>query len=195
MHDVHERFLLLIRHAAPAFVPGVPAREWRLSKEGRRGGELLASRVAAYDPALVVSSVEPKAHETAELLGGRLGVPVVTAPGLHEHERERVGYLGREQFEVAVAAFFARPDELVLGDETAAQALARFCRALDGLLAAHPTGNLAVVTHGTVLSLFVAARAGLDPVPFWRGLALPDLVVLALPSFELVPTGRSRRAT
>jgi broad specificity phosphatase PhoE len=189
MSTARERFLLLIRHAAPQIVPGAPARDWRLSDDGRRGCELLAGRVAPYAPSLIVSSVEPKARETADLLGAQLGVPVETAPGLHEHERDNVGYLGREQFEAALAAFFARPDELVLGRETAAQALARFSRAMDELLAAHPTGTLAVVTHGTVLSLFVAARVGIESLPFWRGLALPDLVVLSLPGFDLFADG------
>lgn len=177
--------LLLIRHSAPEIVPGAPARDWRLSAEGRRRCDALARRVAAYAPRVLVTSVEPKARETAELVGARLGMPVETAAGLHEHERDNVGYLGREAFEAAVAEFFARPDALVLGRETAAQALARFSRAVDAVLAAHPTGTLAVVTHGTVLTLFVAARAGIEPLPFWRGLVLPDLVALELPTYRI----------
>jgi broad specificity phosphatase PhoE len=100
---------------------------------------------------------------------------------LHEHERDTVVFLRRAEFEAAVAGFFARPDELALGRETAAQALDRFSRAVDGVLAAHPQGTVAIVTHGTVLSLFVAARTGVDPFPFWRDLALPELVVQDLP--------------
>jgi broad specificity phosphatase PhoE len=186
------RFLLLVRHAAPEVVPGVPAREWRLSDDGRRAAEALAARVTPYLPSLVATSAEPKARETAELLAARLGVPTESAAGLHEHVRDNVGYLGRERFEAAVAACFARPDELVLGRETAAQALARFSRAVEAVLAAHPAGNLAIVTHGTVMALFVAARTGRDPLPFWRGLALPDLVVLSLSDFALLDANRSQ---
>jgi len=174
--------LLLIRHSAPEIVPGVPAREWRLSAEGRERCEALAERVSVYAPRVIVSSVEPKARETAELIASRLGVAVETADGLHEHERDNVGFLGRAEFEAAVGDFFARPDELVLGRETAAHALDRFSRVVEGALATHRSGAIAIVTHGTVMSLFVAARTGVDPFAFWRDLALPDFAVLDLHS-------------
>ncbi len=186
MSATQQRSLLLIRHAAPTVVPGVPAREWRLSADGRRRCEDLAQRVKRYNPRVVVTSVEPKARETAELVAARLGLMLVTVAGLHEHERDNVGYLERAEFEAAMARFFARPDEPILGRETAAQTLDRFSRAVDGALAMHATGDIAMVTHGTVLALFVAARAGLEPGTLWRGLALPDLVVLALPGFRLL---------
>ncbi len=181
--DAHvDRRLLLIRHSTPEVMPGVPSREWRLSAEGRDRCEALTERIGVYAPCVIVSSVEPKARKTAELLAARLGVAVEMADGLHEHERDNVGFLGRAAFEAAVADFFARPDELVLGCETAAQALDRFSHAVNGVLAAHTSGAIAIVTHGTVMSLFVAAQTGVDPFPFWRDLALPDLAVLDLPS-------------
>ena len=46
--------------------------------------------------------------------------------------------------------------------------------------------NLAVVTHGTVLSLYVTRMAGLEPVAFWKSLGLPSFVALSLPGFELL---------
>jgi hypothetical protein len=33
-----------------------------------------------------------------------------------------------------------------------------------------------VVTHGTILSLYAAARTGRDAYELWRGLELPDVV-------------------
>lgn len=182
------RTLLLIRHSAPEIAPGAPAREWRLSEEGRRRCGPLAERAAAFAPRAIVSSVEPKAAETARLVGERLGIPIETAPGLHEHERDNVGYLGRASFAAAIADFFARPDALVLGREPAARALARFSAAVDGVLTAHPTGNLAIVAHGTVLTLFVAHHTGVEPYAFWRDLGLPALVALCLPEYTLLAT-------
>jgi hypothetical protein len=35
-----------------------------------------------------------------------------------------------------------------------------------------------VVSHGTVISLYVAQRTGLDGFEVWSGLELPDLVVV-----------------
>jgi broad specificity phosphatase PhoE len=179
------RYLLLVRHSAPEVVPGVPAREWRLSAEGRSRCGPLAERLATYAPTAIVASVEPKARETAELVAAPLDLSVETAVGLHEHERDGAGYLGRDAFEAAMRAFFARPGELVLGRETAAQAVTRFSAEVVRVLSGRRAGNVAIVTHGTVLSLFVAQRAGVAPYPFWRSLALPALVALQLPAFAL----------
>ncbi|MCX6020722.1 MAG: phosphoglycerate mutase family protein, partial [Chloroflexi bacterium] len=115
------------------------------------------------------------------LVGERLAVPVDVLDGLHEHDRTNVGFLSDAEFDAAVAAFFDRPDELVLGRETANEALARFSRAVQGALARWPAGNLVIVAHGTVISLYVAAVAGLDARALWKRLGLPSFVVLALP--------------
>ena len=85
-----------------------------------------------------------------------------------------------------MADFFARPVCLVLGSETGADAHARFATALDRVIETYPRGNLAVVTHGTVISLFVSKATGTDPLSFWQRLQLPALVVLSLPEFRLL---------
>lgn len=180
--------LVLIRHATPAITPGVDARDWPLSTEGRAGAATLAENLAAYEPSQVVSSAEPKAAQTAAIIAARLGVPVEIVPGLHEHDRRGVGLLGRKAFEAAVARFFARPTELVLGRETAEEASQRFWQAVTGVIARAEAGrDILVVTHGTVLSLFAARAASLDPFPLWRGLRLPDAVAFALPELHRVP--------
>lgn len=182
-----KRKLILVRHSMPEMVAGVPASQWRLSDEGRRRCEPLARRLAAYDLAAVVASEEPKAVETGQIVAEVLGLPFQTAPGLHEHERPKAGLFStREQFEAQVARLFEHPSELVLGHETADQAHARFVRAIANVLSQHPSGNLAVVTHGTVLTLLASRAAGLDPVPFWKRLGLPAFVVLSLPAFHLL---------
>jgi broad specificity phosphatase PhoE len=181
-----ERTLILVRHSLPAFVTGVPASHWRLSAEGHRRCEKLAQRLAAYDLATVVTSDEPKAAETGQIVAHVLGLPVETAPGLHEHERAAVRDLGsQEAFQAQVVRFFEHPGELVLGYETADRAHARFAAAVARVLEQYPEGNLAIVSHGTVLTLFVARANGLDPVPFWKGLGLPAFAVLSLPEFGL----------
>ena len=181
------RLLLLVRHSLPQMVTGVPASRWRLSAEGRHRSRALAERLAAYDPAAIVASEEPKAVETGQIVALVLGLPFETAPGLHEHERAVVRDLGSpEEFQAQVAAFFQRPGELVLGYETAGQAHARFAQAVARVLELHPDGNLVIVSHGTVMSLLVARANDLDPVPFWQSLGLPALAILSLPDLKLV---------
>ena len=185
------RTLLLIRHSAVEIDPAKPAHEWVLSAEGRRRCYELAAGLARYDPAVFVTSTEPKALETGRLLAEALEKPWTTAVGLHEHERHSTPYFADPAaFEAAVAQFFARPDEVVLGEETAEGARGRFVAAVDEVLAAHPTGNVAIVSHGTVITLFLSHyNSHLDPFSLWRSLTLPCYFVVAAPGMGLVEKG------
>jgi broad specificity phosphatase PhoE len=177
--------LILIRHSQSQPQPDRPASQWPLTEEGRRRCIALAARLAAYAPDLIVASRERKASETGALAAAQLGLAVEVAAGLHEHLREHVGWLPNPDFEQAVADFFAHPDALVFGEETAAQAGARFDAAVQTVLEAHPGKNIAIVAHGTVIALFAAQHAGLDPLVFWKRLGMPALVVFALPDLRL----------
>jgi broad specificity phosphatase PhoE len=182
-----ERKLVLVRHALPEFVVGLPASEWQLSDEGRRRCGRLADRLAAYDLAAVITSTEPKAVETGQIVADSLALSLETAPGLHEHERGVVTDTGDQgAFQEQVSRLFERPDELIFGTETADQAHARFATAVAAAIERHPHGNLAIVAHGTVITLFIARAAALDPVLFWKSLGLPSFAVLSLPDLHLL---------
>jgi broad specificity phosphatase PhoE len=180
------RQLILVKHAAPEIEPSVPAREWRLSEAGRQRCTVLAARLARWRPTRLVASREPKAAETAALVADRLQVPWEMADDLHEHERSAAGFLGPTAWQATMAALFAQPDQLVFGAETANQAGARFANAVAAVLQQHPTGNLAIVAHGTVIALYVAQHTELPPHDLWQRLGLPSLVVLAQPAGTLV---------
>jgi broad specificity phosphatase PhoE len=181
------RRLILVRHSLPEFAAGVPASQWHLSAEGRRRCESLALRLAAYDLAVVLTSEEPKAAETGQIVADRLGLPCATAPGLHEHRRGMVKETGgQELFWAQIAQLFDRADERVMGYETANEAHARFSAAVDCVITQHPVGNLATVSHGTVITLLVTRANGLEPQPFWRRLGLPAFAVLSPPELCLL---------
>ena len=120
---------------------------------------------------MLLSSPEPKARETAELLAPTLGLEVVVAEGLRETARRTVGMLAADDFDRGIRALFEQPDEVVFGEESAADALSRFEAAVAGV-----SDPAVVVTHGTVLSLYAAAKTGRDPFELWRSLELPDVV-------------------
>jgi len=90
--------LILVKHAMPVIVPEEPPRTWKLSDEGRLAAARLGSGLAAYAPLAVVTIVEPKAAETGQIIAASLDVPVMTAPGLHEHERDVMPFDGTERF-------------------------------------------------------------------------------------------------
>lgn len=178
--------LVLVRHSLPEIDPAVPGRMWHLSVEGERRCSVLAERLAGYGLVQVVSSVEPKAVETAQIVADQLGLPCATEPGLHEHDRSNVNGLSRTEFQQAVVRLFEEPEARVFGTETAVEARERFASALSRVLIRHPSGSLVVVTHGTVLSLYAGQRAGLDPYALWQRLDLPCFVILDRASLDLV---------
>ncbi|UFN46830.1 histidine phosphatase family protein [Roseomonas sp. OT10] len=132
-------------------------------------------RAAAALPELagiasVWASTETKAIEGAGLLAGALGLGVGVHPGLGENDRSATGYLPREEFEQVADAFFARPHDSVRGWERAADAQARVLAAVEAVLAAAPPGDVAIVAHGGVGALLLAALSGR---PISRGLDQP----------------------
>jgi broad specificity phosphatase PhoE len=157
--------LLLVRHSVPAPDPSVPSEEWRLSEEGRSLCGPLAIQVGAHEPRRLLTSPEPKALETAELIAPVLGLDVEIEDGLRETAREQ------NVLHERIRQLFAKPDEVVFGEESASAALARFSRVVEGV-----EEQAAFVTHGTVISLYVA---GSDPdggFEYWKTLGLPHVV-------------------
>jgi 2,3-bisphosphoglycerate-dependent phosphoglycerate mutase len=182
------RRLLLLKHAAPIVTPGEPPARWPLSPAGQASLRPLAAALAAYRPTAIVASDERKARETATGLAAHLGLPAPALDhDLREHERGPDDFFPREDdFTAAVRAFFAAPDTLTFGRETATATHARFAAAVARHRNTAPPGDLVIVAHGTVISLFVAAHAGFDPFPLWQRLGLPSFVALALPEGRVV---------
>jgi broad specificity phosphatase PhoE len=179
------RKLLLVKHSLPEIDPRVPSLGWRLSEEGCRRCLPLADELAIHQPAVVVASREPKATETARLVADRLGTPLEVAEGLHENDRSGFAFLPAEEWEAAFARFFARPDGVIIGTESAHQAHQRFAAAIERVLERYPEDTVAVVAHGTVIALFVSRAVGVEPFPLWRRLGLPSVVVMSLPELDL----------
>jgi broad specificity phosphatase PhoE len=177
--------IILVKYALPEIIPTLPANQWYLSEVGRTQCALLADQLATYAPAALVSSLEPKALETAHLVAQRMHTSVQIVDGLHEHDRSNTPWFGSEEFDRAVAAFFHRSAEPVLGCKTAQQASERSAKAVAGVTSRYVEQNMVVFTHGTVLSLYVARVTGMKPFALWKRLGLPSFVVLAFPQFEI----------
>jgi broad specificity phosphatase PhoE len=179
------RQLILIKHASPLVIPGTPPEQWKLSDKGRESCAALADALREFQPGVIVASSEPKAQETAQLVGEQLNVPIESADGLHEHDRSNVPHMRSGEFISHMELFFRKPSERVLGRESAEQALNRFERAIRTLMQKHADGNIAVVSHGTVIALFIARHTGEKPFEWWRKMGLPSFVVMSLPDLKL----------
>lgn len=184
--DSPPKNLLFVRHSAVQRNPEIPSREWPLSEDGRSRTRQIAPRLIPHNPTRIITSDEPKARETGQIIANELGLPWQPAANLHEHDRQGAPFFtSKEAFETAVAHFFNNLDTLVFGNETANQAFERFDTAVHHLIAAYPGDTLAIVTHGTVLTLFLARYNQFAPIPFWQKLQLPDLFVVSLPDMRL----------
>jgi broad specificity phosphatase PhoE len=146
-----------------------------------------AGRLQPCDGTSLFTSHEPKAVETAHVIAQELGLDAEVVPGLHEHERPLAQLLSRDEFERRVRDLFARPGELVFGAETADQARRRFTVAAMRLVIAS-AGDVIIVTHGTVMTLFVAEATGIEPFAFWKRQQMPFAVTLTLPDLRLERT-------
>ncbi len=178
--------LIFIRHSSVQIEPGIPSPEWPLSEDGRSRARNLAHQLITYNPTRTITSQEPKARQTGQIIAGELSLPWLSAPDLHEHDRQGVSFLeSKEAFETAVTRFFDNPNTLVFGNETANQALKRFDTAVHHLIATYPADTLTIVTHGTVLTLFLSHYNQLAPFPFWQKLQMPDFFVVNLPDMRL----------
>jgi broad specificity phosphatase PhoE len=178
--------LILIKHAAPEVNAETPPEAWHLSPEGRAKAEALAALLASHAPHVVVTSGEVKAVETGDVLAHALSIPVERVAGLAEHDRSNVPQMQTREFISMMELVFRKPRQLVLGRETAAGALARFRNALDDVIEAHrDKDTVAVVSHGTVIALFLADVTGKPAFEYWRRMKLPSYAVLELPSMEM----------
>lgn len=178
------RRLVLVRHSIPEIRREVPAAEWRLSETGAARAAAFASQLDPGTARTVFSSQEPKAIDTARALAGAWGLDVEPVPGLHEHERPEAHILSRQEFDARVRMIFERPSELVFGVETGNQARRRFTKAVMRLVS-DSTGDVVLVSHGTVMTLFAASVAGVEPFSFWKAQAMPCAVTFSIPELEI----------
>ncbi len=186
LQTVHRQpYLILVKHSLPEIDPGRPAAQWQLCEEGRKRCQPLAKALADYNPGRIFTSHEPKAIETGQIVAAQLGLTSFSADNLHEHRRLSAAFTGKPEFEANVARFFAEPEQLVFGEETASQATNRFTKAVQQLVDLYPQETLILVSHGTVISLFYQTVRGENPYPLWQKLGLPSFLAFSLPDYAL----------
>lgn len=150
---------LYLTHPQVRVDPDLPVPLWGLSPEGRLRVARLCEAGWIGRFGRIVSSEEVKALEAAEMLSGRLGLPVETFSDLHENDRSATGYLPRQEFEAVADAFFADPNASVRGWETARAAQARILGAVRAAVALAPGAPTLFVGHGAVGTLLKCALA------------------------------------
>lgn len=125
-----------------------------LNEAGRAQARAAGKRLAGYDGVwgALVSSPLGRAAETAELIGGELGLQVQEPHGglLERHYGQGEG---RAVLDMARREL----DELLLSAEPETEVVDRGLAALAGLVREHPGTNVVVVAHGTLIRLVMSA--------------------------------------
>jgi broad specificity phosphatase PhoE len=166
--------LILVRHAAPRIVEAEHSTTWVLSDEGRLDAERLGERLTRFQPAALVASTEPKARETASIIGRALRLEVENDESFVEHRRPGLGFVSKDVFEASIRKVFDYPWEVFFDGESADAVFTRFERALTR----YTKRPLIIATHGTALSIYVSRRAGLEVFRLWSNLKLPEALIL-----------------
>lgn len=177
------RTLHLIKHGKPQIIPNVSAHEWQLADDALDELPRLLDRLKPT-PHIILCSEEPKAKATAQALAAALGVPCRPMLGLHEHLRYSNELTSAAEFRGRFRRFFAEPASVVVGEESANDARTRFGNALRAAMLANPQESVAVVAHGTVISLVVAAVNNADAFLLWQALKCLDSLTLDWPSLH-----------
>ncbi|MBO3738590.1 histidine phosphatase family protein [Actinoplanes flavus] len=175
--------ILLVRHAMPEIDPAVPARQWRLSPDGRAAARELAPLIPAA--ARFVASPEPKARETLAEIAGP--APVGVDAGFAEVRRPS-GWTGGGEYRAAARAYLNGAEHD--GWEPRDQVVARFGAAVDRHVA--EGGTLVIGTHGLAGTLWLNSRSafGWPAERLWAALRFPDLIEAAPDvRFLLAPKG------
>ncbi len=166
--------LLLVRHSSPRISDDMSYRDWPLSNEGKKLAVRAAEFIAEVSPGQIFSSDERKALDTAKIIGRHCGVDVEVEPDLREHDRTGVTWRDSATRQRELEALFANPSHVVFGRESGSQALRRLTAAIERLTLRTP-GPWVLVTHGTVMALYLAELTGHAPMEIWSCFGMPTV--------------------
>jgi len=171
--------LYLIRHPHTRASPRVPPSAWGLSSAGEEQLWALVRAPFWANVSAVYTSPQIKTRVVGEAVQALYDLPVRIVTGLDEARREV--WLAPEEFEAAQRAFLANPERTpVHGWESADAARQRFAAAVGALCGRHaPDESIALVTHATVLTLYLAHLRG-EPARFadWQQIGFAEVLAL-----------------
>ncbi len=168
--------LYLIRHSAVAPDPNQSGTQWRLSPEGRDAADALAREPFWKELRGIHTSVELKAVATAQRIAAPNELPIKIERDLREVE-------GRTWVESGYADLVrgylaGEPPD---GWEPLDAVKARVRTCIDGIVERHTGLSVGIVSHGIILTLYLAEVLSLDAdaaIELWGSIRFPDVAIL-----------------
>jgi probable phosphoglycerate mutase len=188
MLDQQELTLHLVRHGETTWnserrIQG-QQHDVPLSERGREQARVVAEALAeTASPELIIASDLDRAMQTAEIIAGRLALPVLAEPALRE--RHFGIAQGRLYEDVAkmVEGWWRDPDHRVEGGESNRDMYERVAAYLEALVAAPPARELILVTHGGTMNMAVAWLSNTPVDVFeWQRFDNCDLRTVVVPA-------------
>ncbi|MBI3392634.1 MAG: histidine phosphatase family protein [Nitrospirae bacterium] len=144
-----------------------------LSAEGRVQAERVAHRLATERIDAIYASDLSRARDTAEIIGQRLGMPVMGVSGLREIDLGTWQGLTYEQvrrrhFDESGPLPCYPVDVPPPGGESLRDVQTRATIAVEEIVRSHPRGTLVIVTHGACLKALFCRPLGVDVSDYGR---------------------------
>jgi broad specificity phosphatase PhoE len=171
--------LYLVRHPETRVDLSIPSSQWSLSERGMSQAQRLARQSLWRDIAMIYASDEPKSITTARVVAAYQGIPWQTRACLGELDRSSYQPPDIAAYRSAVTRMLSYPEESIRGWETRAHAEERIVTCVEGLVAHRHEDNIAIVSHGIVLTILVAHLTGMSELyEFWRDMRFASVATL-----------------
>jgi broad specificity phosphatase PhoE len=161
--------------------------EWDLSEQGRAQAQALSAAPFWKNVSSLYVSNQSKAIEAAHIIVAEHHIDVIPLAGLAEVGRGPEVYTSAADYNSILEQFFTYPDRSVSGWESSGMALRRFENAVEQILSHRPQGSIAILSHGTILTLYTAKLDGeLPALARWRNIGFATVTTVDIDTMRIV---------
>ena len=170
--------ITFIRHSKATFLHDKPITSWGLTDEGIQLAKNLIKTDEIRRINVIYSSLETKALETAEIINQSAGLKVIT----NKDFCEVTSFSNKvfPEFDKYAQDFFNDKVDRWNNGESKLEALARFNKALNEVIQTETKlghANIGIVTHGSILTLFIAQYQNSDLWELHKSIKSPDIII------------------
>lgn len=149
--------IILLRHADTQKDSSIHSSKWLLSTEGQKQSQDLLNDELLQSVDVIVTSTEEKSKLTIKPLAEKNGITPITHDNFSEVKRGNK-FLSNEDFEKEKEKQLTDFDYKAFDGESGNEAFERFNKTLKELIEQNQNKTILIVTHGTVLNIYLAKR-------------------------------------